>query len=50
MAAAMLPVLAGCSESHQQLSPLDQAIAVNESRHVATAFEEHPVVIGDDRG
>ena len=40
----------GCADSRQNLSPLDQAIALNESRHVATAFEEHPVVIDDDWG
>lgn len=40
----------GCADSRQNLSPLDQAIALNESRHVATVFEEHPVVIDDDWG
>lgn len=30
--------------------PLERAIAFNESRHVATRFEEHPVVIDDTQG
>lgn len=42
--------VAGCADSRQNLNPLDQAIALNESRHVATAFEERPVVIEGERG
>lgn len=50
MVTALGLVAVGCADSRQNLSPLDQAIALNESRHVATAFEEHPVVIDDDWG
>jgi len=41
--------VAGCADSDDR-SPLDQAIAVNQSRHVAETFEEHPVVIDDTKG
>lgn len=41
--------VAGCANSEER-DPLAAAIAVNESRHVATAFEEHPVVLDDEKG
>lgn len=48
-AVALCLGLAGCADQ-KNLSPLDQAIAVNESRHVAERFEERPVVLEDRQG
>lgn len=42
-------VLSGCS-SPENRDPLDAAIARNDSRHVDTRFEEHPVVLDDTDG
>lgn len=41
--------LSGCAPE-AQLDPLERAIAVNQSRHVADAFADHPVVLDDPLG
>lgn len=42
-------LLAGCTPE-AQLNPLERATAVNQSRHVSTAFADHPVVLDDPLG
>lgn len=49
LAAGLVLSLAGCADEVSH-NPLDQAIAVNDSRHVAEKFEEHPVVLDDTQG
>lgn len=49
VAAALGLQVAGCADTVDR-SPLDEAIAVNQSRHVAEKFDEHPVVIDDTKG
>lgn len=48
VAAATLALVA-CSEP-VPTDPFDQAKAINESRHVAERFAEHPVVVDDTHG
>lgn len=48
-ATAATLVLVGCAEP-APTDPFDRAKAVNESRHVAERFEEHPVVLDDTHG
>ncbi|CAM4227295.1 MULTISPECIES: hypothetical protein [Corynebacterium] len=39
----------GCA-GEDTSTPLDQARAANQSRHVSTAFDDHPVVLDDTNG
>lgn len=48
--ALTLATATACGGEQKSLDPLSQAIAVNESRHVDTRFDEHPVVIDDSKG
>ena len=41
--------LGGCAEEVEQ-SPLEKARTANQSRHVATSFDDRPVVLDDTNG
>lgn len=56
MRARTLPAVLLCATAlvscapEAQLGPLERAVAVNQSRHVAAAFEDVPVVVDDTLG
>lgn len=49
MLCACALALGGCAEETEQ-SPLEKARTANQSRHVATSFDDRPVVLDDTNG
>lgn len=48
-ASTAVSILAGCAKETYR-DPLERNVAVNQSRHVSTAFADHPVVLDDPEG